>query len=183
MWNPVLWNPEHSSRNPESHWRLDSRIQVPLTKTVIQYLESGIHGLESRIQDCLRFPYVANFLFISHLFAPSANIITRLPYVKATQGNSEVEKRLHNDFLFRRGWVLSTNLAKWNAPRCSRKGYLWLLYIPDSTWFLLHPAVAVFCCELNHKLVSSRCLPVFESEVKYKKIKKGWVMGHCSWDN
>ena len=51
----------------------------------------------------LDFPYVPDFLFISHLFAPSANIITRLPYVKATQGNSEVKKRLHNEFLFRRG--------------------------------------------------------------------------------
>ena len=54
--NPGLWNPEYSLRNPESHWRLESRIQVPLTNTQIQYLESGIHGVESRIPDCLRFP-------------------------------------------------------------------------------------------------------------------------------
>ena len=26
--------------------------------TEIHYLESGIHGVESRIQDCLRFPYM-----------------------------------------------------------------------------------------------------------------------------
>ena len=34
--------------------------QVPLTKysVGIQYLESEIHGLESRIQDCLGFPYM-----------------------------------------------------------------------------------------------------------------------------
>ena len=31
---------------------------MPLTKTGIQYLESGIHGVESRIQDCLGFPYM-----------------------------------------------------------------------------------------------------------------------------
>ena len=35
---------------PESHKRLESRIQFSLTKT-------GIHGVESRIQDCLEFPY------------------------------------------------------------------------------------------------------------------------------
>ena len=28
-----LWNPEDNLRNPESHQRLQSRIQVPLTKT------------------------------------------------------------------------------------------------------------------------------------------------------
>ena len=37
--------------------RLESRIQVPLTKIRIQYLESEIHGVESRIQDRLGFPY------------------------------------------------------------------------------------------------------------------------------
>ena len=42
--NPTLWNPESSKGlNPES--------KVPLTKTGIQYLESAIHGVESRIQD------------------------------------------------------------------------------------------------------------------------------------
>ena len=44
--------------NPRSHEQLESRFQVPLTETVIQYLESGIHGVESRIQDCLGFPNV-----------------------------------------------------------------------------------------------------------------------------
>ena len=48
IWNPGLWNPEDSLRNPESHKRLESRIQVPLTKTGINYLESGIHGPESK---------------------------------------------------------------------------------------------------------------------------------------
>ena len=46
---PGLWNWEYSSWNPESHLRLES---------AIQYLESGIHGVESTIQDCLGFPYV-----------------------------------------------------------------------------------------------------------------------------
>ena len=31
-----------------------ARIQVPLTKTGMHYLEPGIHGVESRIQDCLK---------------------------------------------------------------------------------------------------------------------------------
>ena len=44
-----LWNREYSSWNPESHLRLEF---------AIQYLESGIHAVESRIQDCLGFPYV-----------------------------------------------------------------------------------------------------------------------------
>ena len=34
------------------------QIQVPLTKTEIQYLESKIRGVKSRIQDCLGFPYL-----------------------------------------------------------------------------------------------------------------------------
>ena len=73
-----MWNPESGKfllRNSES-WALEYGIQlkesgilltirirnrqVPLTKysVGIQYLESEIHGLESRIQDCLGFPYM-----------------------------------------------------------------------------------------------------------------------------
>ena len=63
--NFCWWNPESGQllvesgipgfgiRNP-----FKSSIQVPLTKTEIQYLESVIHGVESRIQDCLGFPYI-----------------------------------------------------------------------------------------------------------------------------
>ena len=40
MRNPGLWNPEFSSRNLESHWRLEYRITVPLTKTGTQCLDS-----------------------------------------------------------------------------------------------------------------------------------------------
>ena len=71
MWIPefgkfCLWNPES--------WAFESGIQIkesgiPLTmgignprytdkKSRIPYLESGIHGLESRIHDCLRPPCV-----------------------------------------------------------------------------------------------------------------------------
>ena len=50
--NPGFWIPECSSRNPQStFYILKSRIPVRFTKTWIQYLESEIHGVESRIQD------------------------------------------------------------------------------------------------------------------------------------
>ena len=47
---PEYKNLEYSSRNPESkfYWQ----------KSGIQYLESEIHGVESRIQDCLVFLYM-----------------------------------------------------------------------------------------------------------------------------
>ena len=44
IWNPGLWNPEYSSRSPESHQRLESRIQVPLTKTGIRNPQRGIQN-------------------------------------------------------------------------------------------------------------------------------------------
>ena len=56
--NHELRNAEYSSKNPESHQRLESRIQVPLTKIGIQYLNSGIRDVESRIQDCRGIPYM-----------------------------------------------------------------------------------------------------------------------------
>ena len=51
-----LWNSEYSTRNPEIRLRFqnpESRIQVLLTKSGIQFLESGIHGVESRIKTIL----------------------------------------------------------------------------------------------------------------------------------
>ena len=38
--------------------RIGVQSKVPLEKTGKKCLESGIHGLESRIQDCLGFPYM-----------------------------------------------------------------------------------------------------------------------------
>ena len=60
LWNPESWALEYgySSRNLESYKGLESRIQAPLKKCAIKYLESGIYGVESRIQDCLGFPYI-----------------------------------------------------------------------------------------------------------------------------
>ena len=43
---------------PLTRFRLESIIQVPPTMTAILYLESGIHIVESEIQDCLGFAYM-----------------------------------------------------------------------------------------------------------------------------
>ena len=40
-----LCNPEYNSRNPESHKRLESRIQVPLTKTGIRQISTEVNAL------------------------------------------------------------------------------------------------------------------------------------------
>ena len=63
MWNPeswALWSgiQVKESGIPITRFRLESRIQVPPTMTAIQYLESGIHIVESKIQDCLGFAYM-----------------------------------------------------------------------------------------------------------------------------
>ena len=49
-------NTAQGIRNPTNNW--ESRIQVPLTETGIEYLESGIHSVESTIQDSLGFPHM-----------------------------------------------------------------------------------------------------------------------------
>ena len=58
--NPGLWNPEYSSKNPESHRQLQSRIQVQFHRQRLKSTtwKSEIHEVESRIQDCLGFPYI-----------------------------------------------------------------------------------------------------------------------------
>ena len=50
-WNLESWALEsgiqlNGIRNPTKDWISESGIQVPLTKTGIQYLQSGIHGLD-----------------------------------------------------------------------------------------------------------------------------------------
>ena len=60
LWNLESWALESRIHFKESGFPLmiGFRIQVPLKKTGIQYLESGIQGVESRIQDCFEFPYM-----------------------------------------------------------------------------------------------------------------------------
>ena len=50
LWNLESWALESGIQFKESgsHKRLESRIQVPLTKTGINYRKSGIHGPESK---------------------------------------------------------------------------------------------------------------------------------------
>ena len=43
-------------QNPTNNW--DPQSKLHRKRSGIQLLESGIHGGESRIQDCLRFPYI-----------------------------------------------------------------------------------------------------------------------------
>ena len=70
----TLWNPESGIRNPKSgilgfgilapqRIRILQTIGIPNLSSTdkesrIHYLESGIHGVESRIQDCLGFRYM-----------------------------------------------------------------------------------------------------------------------------
>ena len=56
LWNPESWVFESGIQLKESGIPI---IQVHVTKTGMQYLESGIHSMESRIQDCDGlFPYM-----------------------------------------------------------------------------------------------------------------------------
>ena len=60
LWNLESWALECGIKLNESAMLLRIGIQsnVPLEKSGIRCLESGIHGVESRIQDCLGFPYM-----------------------------------------------------------------------------------------------------------------------------
>ena len=51
-----IWNAALGIANPTNDW--NSKSKVPLTKTGIQYQESGIQCVKSRIQNCLGFPYL-----------------------------------------------------------------------------------------------------------------------------
>ena len=61
--NPGFWNPEYRSRNAESPLWLESGIHSTDKESRIQYLEFRIHGVKSRIQDCLRNPRVRLWSF------------------------------------------------------------------------------------------------------------------------
>ena len=62
-----FWNPWHFCLWNLESWALECGIKLDesgiqsnfqLEKTGVRCLESGIHGVESRIQDCLGFPYM-----------------------------------------------------------------------------------------------------------------------------
>ena len=64
LWNLESWALESGIKESRNQGIKESGIllrigiqsKVPLEKTGIKCLESGIHGVESRIQDCLGFP-------------------------------------------------------------------------------------------------------------------------------
>ena len=100
--NPWLLNPEYSARiRNRSKSHLEPIIQVPLTKIGIQYLESGIRGVESRIQDCLGFPNMGRSTLLKRKDGPlpSRNIKLesqtrrRAIYVSATELNAMAQRK------------------------------------------------------------------------------------------
>ena len=61
---PRLWNPEHTWELKESGIPITIKIRNPSStdkETGFQYLESKIHGVESRIQNCLGFLSMGRF--------------------------------------------------------------------------------------------------------------------------
>ena len=95
--NTGLWNPDYSSSNTESHQRMESGIQVPLTKTVRNPVPSIWNPrVEFRIQECLGFPHTgeqeANKWFFVELFSgkegyipPRAYFLIRLSILSREQ--------------------------------------------------------------------------------------------------
>ena len=67
------------------------RVQVTLTKTGIQWLESEIHGVKSRIPDCLGFPYMERFEYAFYLFKE------QLGFKKLSGRFTTMEKSTAND--------------------------------------------------------------------------------------
>ena len=61
---PGLSKSDFSSRNRETcflDWNPENRFDSTDKESGIQYLESGIHSLESTIQDSLELPYMGRF--------------------------------------------------------------------------------------------------------------------------
>jgi len=61
LWNPESWTLESGIQLKESGIPLTIEIRNPSStdkESGIQYFESEIQGVESRIQDCLGFPYM-----------------------------------------------------------------------------------------------------------------------------
>ena len=57
FWNPESWPLQSGKQLKESGIHLKIGIRNNRSTDKVGYLESGIHGLESRIQACLVFPY------------------------------------------------------------------------------------------------------------------------------
>ena len=65
--NYCWWNQESCALEPRIKLK-ETGIQIPLTKTGMQFLESGIDSLDSGIQDCLGFPYMERKILLFILY-------------------------------------------------------------------------------------------------------------------
>ena len=132
LWNPgnfCLWNLQFwpsESRIQRSRIRnrtkshLESRIQVPLTKTGIQYLISGIRGVDSRIQDCLGFPNMGR-----------SNLIKKKRQTIAIKEH-KIGKPNEKGNICERNWTECNGQAKTIMRKC-------IFACVDKTLLLVHP--------------------------------------------
>ena len=87
LWNPESWALESGIQLKESGILLTIVIQNPrstcstdMTKTGIQYLESRIQGVESRIQDCHGSPYNGRYSSSVFPFVSFKLVSTNTPF-------------------------------------------------------------------------------------------------------
>ena len=87
LWNPESWALESGIQLKESGILLTIVIQNPrstcstdMTKTGIQYLESRIQGVESRIQDCHGSPYNGRYSSFAFPFVWFKLVSTNTPF-------------------------------------------------------------------------------------------------------
>ena len=59
-------NTAQGVRNRINDWNSESRILLQRLEST-EFLESGSHDMESRIQDCLGFPYIGRHLVMSDI--------------------------------------------------------------------------------------------------------------------
>ena len=69
-----IWNTAQGTWNPTDQWNLESKFWI-------HYLESGIHAVESGIQDCFGFPLNGSTLyrldvFVAEVFRQISGVVT-----------------------------------------------------------------------------------------------------------
>ena len=96
--NPGFWNPEYSSRNPESRkfWDPESNFHWQRSESSNWNLESTVWNPESRIEDCLGFPNMGQIL--SSISAVMASMLNKNLGLKTRL--SEKEKKHYFPFAF-----------------------------------------------------------------------------------
>ena len=125
-----------SSRNPDSHLRLESRIQVPMTNEMKYYnkssnekdwnpvyLEPRIHSVKSRIQDCHGFPRTGRNKWTEN------PVHFHWQFYFITKGQPRHEPRFHVLFLDQ---TFMTLLFYFQPPGQSWRIKPWLFGNPES---------------------------------------------------